>query len=77
MDSLTKQIRHVYGQNCTGNYKEGITKEYGQFLVGEINKKIKLIKRDAKKFHKVKNKKSKVVIDESILSDNIQDKFEI
>jgi cell division GTPase FtsZ len=46
-------------------------------LPKEINKKIKLIKRDAKKFHKVKNKKSKVVIDQSILNDNIQDKFEI
>jgi len=41
MGSLIKQIRHVYGQNCQGNYKEGITKEYGQFLIGEINKKIK------------------------------------
>ena len=41
MGCLTKGIRHVYGVNCTGNSKEGITKEYGQFLVGEINKKIK------------------------------------
>ena len=41
MGCLTKQVRHVCGENCQGSFKEGITKEYGQFLVGEINKKIK------------------------------------
>ena len=41
MGSLTKQIRHVYGENCQGENIQGITKEYGQFLIGEINKKIK------------------------------------
>ena len=41
MGSLTKQIRHVYGENCIGGSVVGITKEYGKFLIGEINKKIK------------------------------------
>ena len=41
MGCLTKSIRHVYGENCQGITQEGITKEYGQFLIGEINKKIK------------------------------------
>ena len=41
MGCLTKGIRRVYGVNCTGHNKIGVTKEYGQFLVGEINKKIK------------------------------------
>lgn len=46
-------------------------------LPKEINTKIRLIKRDAKKFQKVKNKPSKVVLDASVLEDNIADKFEI
>lgn len=41
MGSLTRHIRYVCGQNCKGGSIQGTTKEYRQFLIGEINKKIK------------------------------------
>ena len=40
MGCLTKHIRYVCGKNCQVGSVQGISKEYGQFLIGEINKKI-------------------------------------
>jgi len=42
MGILTKEKRFIIGKNCvSSSYPIGITKEYGQFLIGEINKHIK------------------------------------
>lgn len=41
MGVLHKNKRYVSGKNCLSEcYPVGITKAYGQFLIGEINKHI-------------------------------------